>query len=516
MLIGKNYIDGKWHKNISHPDKLFASTNPATGEVVGHFPETDAATVFHAVAVARSKQKAWRSLSRIARAEYFLKLADVMAKRFDEIVKAISLETGKNLNESIAEVNEALHMTQYTFAQGREQIGKIVASEIAAKDVFIFRKPKGVVGVISPWNFPFAIGGFWTSAPALLEGNTVVFKPSEETPYVGQIIAELYHEAGFPPGVFNLVQGCGQVAGRALVEAEIDHVCFTGSAEVSHIIRDICNQSWHKSCSCETGSKSAVIVFDDANMDLAVKACITSAFKLSGQRCVSAGRILVQRTILDKFTELFVDAAKKLTVGDPFAAETPDYGPLINEAQTKKVLHYNQLTIKNAAADEKANCYSGAVKINTKILLEGKQVSDRCLTPHVYMAEWTPKGEWHDEKPSNVYLREEVFGPHVAIIPFDTPEDAVNIYNDTQYGLSMATITNNMHIARYMRDNCEFGLGYLNLPSIGAESHIPFGGIRGSGYGGSSAAGSFKAVTHEVSWTANYDQEGFQMAQGLK
>ena len=415
-----------------------------------------------------------------------------MTERSSEIVKAISLETGKNVNESLAEVNEAIHMVQYTFSQGREQVGKILASEIAEKEIMVFKKPKGVVGIISPWNFPFAIN-YWTSAPALLEGNTVVIKPSEETPYVGQLIAEMYSQAGFPDGVVNVIHGKGEHTGAELVRSDIDHVCFTCSPEVGRIIRSICNESWNKSCSCEMGSKSAVIIFDDANLDVAVKACIASAFKLSGQRCVSAGRLLVQRTILDKFTNLFLEAAKKLTVGNPFTIPAPDYGPLINKSQVVKVLKYNKMTLTAP---------------KTTILLEGQQ-NDNCLTPHIYISEW----QEHSEQVA--FLREEVFGPHVAIIPFETPEDAVRIYNDTEYGLSMATITNNMHIAKYMRDNCNFGLGYLNLGTIGSESHVPFQGCKKSGYGGGSAAGTFLATTNEVTYTTNYSDR-LKWAQGLK
>jgi aldehyde dehydrogenase (NAD+) len=248
------------------------------------------------------------------------------------------------------------------------------------------------------------------------------------------------------------------------------------------------------------GSKSAVIVFDDADMDLAINCCVASAYKLSGQRCVSAGRfsagrLLVQRKIHEKFCERFVDASKNLKIGDPHQGDF-FYGPLINETQMNRVISYNELTYR---ADHHPY---------VKILLSGKRLPGKgyFLSPHVYSCEW-------GDRP---FLKEEVFGPHVAIIPFDEVQDAVEIYNDTIYGLSMACITNDMHKARYLRDNCDFGLGYLNLPSIGACSHTPFGGVKKSGNGQSSAAGTFRAVTHEVTWTANYQQGGFQFEQGLK
>ena len=177
-------------------------------------------------------------------------------------------------------------MIQYCFGKGRENNGDIISSELPDRDGFIIRKPKGVVAVIAPWNFPFAVGGCWNAGPSILEGNTVVLKPSELSPLVGRITAELYHEAGFPPGVFNLLQGDGKVGEMIVTNDLVDHVAFTGSAEVGRFVRVACANSWHKTCNCEMGSKSAVIVFDDCNLELAVSACLNSAFKLSGQRCV--------------------------------------------------------------------------------------------------------------------------------------------------------------------------------------------------------------------------------------
>ncbi len=499
MIQGKNYIDGQWQEssNALNPQKTFAKINPATGLVQSHFPETDHATVRTAISAAREAFKSWKRISRVKRAEYFDNLCSVMKKNADEIITMICCETGKTENEAKAEFNESLHMAQYTFSQGREPYGKWIGSEIAEKDAYVFRKPKGVVGVIAPWNFPFAIGGFWTSAPAILEGNTVVFKPSEETPYCGQLIAEIYHKAGFPKGVMNVIHGGGGT-GAALVQGDVDHICFTGSAEVGQSIRRLCADTFHKSCSCEMGSKSAVIVFGDTPAELAIPSCVASAFKLSGQRCVSAGRLLIQRKIFADFSERFVEAVKKLKVGNPRNINDCYMGPLISEAQMKRVLEFNKMTVGTA-----------------NILLEGERLPQDgwYLTPHVYTCEWNDQ---YTNEGRFDYLKKEVFGPHVALIPFDDADDAVRIYNDTDYGLSMSVLTNNMSIARYMRDNCDFGLGYHNLPCIGAESHLPFGGVKKSGSGGSSAAGSFHAVTHEVTWTANFQPDGFSFCQGMK
>lgn len=500
-MVGENYINGKFHSSskVTNPQRIFTKVDPSTEEVIGHFPETDRTTALQSVEVARKAQKAWRKLSRVKRAEYFDLLCQSMKDRKKQIIETISLETGKSFNESTAEFNESLHMAQYTFAQGREPYGQFVASEITEKDITVFRKPKGVIAVIAPWNFPFAIGGFWTSAPALLEGNTVIFKPSEDTPITGRLIAGLYNEAGFPDGVFNVIHGKGET-GAYLVEADVDHICFTGSAQVGKQIRQRCAETWNKSCSCEMGSKSAVIVFNDAPIKLAVQACIASAFKLSGQRCVSAGRMLVQQDRLKEFCDVFVEACKNLKIGDP--SDHADFGPLINKGQMLRVQEYNKKTMPL-----------------TEVLLEGHRLERKgyYMTPHVYTCEWDElyHNESFDENPY-CFLQQEVFGPHVAIIPFKDADDAVRIYNDTDFGLSMACITQDMSIARHMRDNCDFGLGYHNLPCIGAESHIPFGGVKASGSGGSSAAGTFRAVTHEVTWTANFQSDGFQFCQGMK
>ena len=275
MIKGKNYINGEFIDGNIYFDKI----NPSDLEIIGKFPKSDKLLVEEVVKIAKNSQKLWKNISKVKRGEYFDNLCQRISRRKDEIAHLISKETGKNLNESYAEVIEALHMAQFTFGKSRMPSGEIIPSELSERDSYVIRKPKGVVAVISPWNFPFAIGGFWCAAPSLLEGNTVVFKPSELTPMTGQLIAELYHEAGFPNGVFNLIHGDGET-GKYLVESDINHICFTGSVEVGKEIRKVCAESRDKTCSCEMGSKSAVIVFEDADLDLAVQACLNSAFKL--------------------------------------------------------------------------------------------------------------------------------------------------------------------------------------------------------------------------------------------
>ena len=498
QYIGMNYIGGFLPTRADFP-----SINPSTEEPIGYFPQSTAAEINEAITAAEKAFTSWKSLSRVQRAEYFWKLAKLIETKIDKIVRTISLETGKSLNESKAEVIEALHMTQFCFGKGREPSGDIIPSEIPERDSYVIRKPKGIVAVIAPWNFPFAIGGFWCAGPSLLEGNTVVFKPSELTPMVGQITAELYQEAGFPPGVFNLLHGDGNVGAYIVEDDRINHIAFTGSAEVGKEIRKVCAESDHKTCSCEMGSKSAVIVFEDADLDLAVSACVNSAFKLSGQRCVSSGRLLVQRSILEKFKEKFLNEVSLIIVKNPFEGnrdETLTFGPLISETQARNVQAFNAAVRTDSDAQVLYDLEGVDGNLN-KIWHE----KGFWVRPFVYQVEWADK----------TYLKQEVFGPHVAIIPFEDTEDAIRIYNDTKYGLSLGVITNDYRKMREMRNNCDAGMIYFNLGSIGAESHFPFGGLKASGNGWPSAAGMFDAVTHQVSVSVNC-AENLNFPQGLK
>ena len=344
---GLHYVNGQWTGGSQQA--AFDSKNPATKEIIGSFPQATQSEVDSTYHFARDSFYGWREYGRVRRAEYFLKLANLIEERSEELAKTISEETGKTYNESVAEVNEALHMAQYAFSTGRMPYGEAIASELPEKDAYMLRKPKGVVAIVAPFNFPFAIGGFWCAAPALVEGNTVILKPSEDTPLVGQLTAELYHEAGFPPGVFNLVHGDGEV-GDMLIHEDVDHVCFTGSADVGMHVRKVCAESWHKTCSCEMGSKSAVIIHEDANYDMAMAACLASAYKLSGQRCVSAGRLIVHRDLYHQFAEEFAARSAMLKTGDPFNENT-FYGPLINQQGLDKVSHFNSMVFNDKDVD---------------------------------------------------------------------------------------------------------------------------------------------------------------------
>jgi len=486
---GRHFIDGNWNEDAT---SVFSGINPATESVYGGFPTISPAGIELAVTSARKAFDSWRKESRVKRSDYFDKLAQLVKRDHEKLRDAISIETGKNLNESHAEVIEALHMCQTAAASGREPYGTCLASELATKDAYVVRKPRGVVLIISPWNFPLAIGSFWCAGPALVEGNTVIHKPSELTPMVNQLVAELYEEAGFPPGVFNLVHGTGE-QGALLVRSDVDVILFTGSSEVGQDIRRHCAETFSKTCSIECGSKSATMVFADGDLGIALPATIASSFKLSGQRCVSSSRILVERSVFEEFRKAFVEKANRLLVGDPFNKEyAADYGPMISGEQMQRVLDFNHM----ARNDRDVTVWIGGGQIPK---------SGYCLRPFVYSCEWA-------DKP---FLKQEVFGPHVALIPFDTLDDAIRIYNDTDYGLALGVVSNDFRKHRRIAQECTTGMLYINGGSIAAESHLPFSSWKKSGWGGS-AASTWKAVTHTMSVTVNYEEGNVSWAQGMK
>jgi aldehyde dehydrogenase (NAD+) len=490
-VTGKHFIAGEW-QSASH--STIESHNPAHwDEIIGVFPAATAQTVESAVKASREAFPAWRRTSRIYRADLFDNLAQIVKREVDNLAQLMSRECGKVLSECRAEVVEGLHMIQYVFGTGRMPFGDVVASEIPEKDAFMRRKPWGVVAVITPWNFPFAVP-LWMLGPSLLEGNTVVFKPSEDTPAVGQRLVELFAEAGFPRGAINLVHGAGE-AGEALVkDPRVNVVLFTGSYEVGHRIQQLSAEHYDRIVACEMGSKSAVIVCEDARLNLAVSAAIISAFKTSGQRCVSASRILVAEKVFDRFADEFVATARRLRIGEPLDARSFT-GPVIHRGAVEKVEHYNALARREGA----------------HIYLAGGHLSDQEHAQGCYLRPFVYRME---HKPGVRSIREEVFGPHVVLIPFKTNDDAARIYNDTEYGLSMAVITEDYRAMRFFREECEFGMGYVNLPCIGAEVHLPFGGVKKSGNGHPSAAGLVETVTHKIAWTVNHGTE-IKMAQGL-
>lgn len=492
-ITGKNFINGEWCDSES--GNRFESLNPADRrEVIGTVPESTAKDVDSAVRAARAAFPKWASLSWVRRAEILDHFAQLIKRDIEQMSRLITRECGKPINEGRADAVESLHMVQYAAGLGRLPIGQCISSEIPDKDAYIRRKPKGVVACISPWNFPMAIP-LWEMTPALVSGNTIVLKPSEETPLCADYLFKLMEEAGFPKGVINIVHGQGETAGDALARhTDVDVLLFTGSYQIGKLVQRNAAAEAHKFVATEMGGKNAVIVCDDADLNIAVPAGVLSAFKTTGQRCVTSNRIIVDKKIVDEYTERFLAMTDRIKIGNGLG-EDVFMGPLINPQGIDKFLHHNA----------KAKEEGATVLRDGGALTDGDYGHGNFVKPFVYRM---------DYRPGTFCLREEAFSPHVAIIPVDGLEQAVNVYNDTDYGLAMAVITEDYRKWRFVRDHAEYGLGYVNLPSIGAEVHLPFGGVKNSGNGHPSAEGLLDSVTHRVAFTVNHARE-IVMAQGL-
>lgn len=504
-IVLQNYINGKWQEGSG---EKFRSVNPAhLTEVLAEGNEATSGDVLSAVVAADVAYDKWRLTPPPKREEYFYRLLvklgdpeDLGNEVIKELASLVSRECGKTLNEARADVVEGIHMIRVCAARGREPIGENIPSEFAEKLCYTERDPRGVTAVISPWNFPFAIP-WWNIGPALMMGNTVVFKPAEQTALVGQRIVELCNEVGFPPGVINLVHG-GAATGESLVRNPlVRSVLFTGSYEVGRKIKLACaeDDELDKLAVLETGSKSALIIFDDAGLLLASDATMKSAFKTTGQRCVSAGRVFVPRNMVSSFADrLMQDIEGNVREGDPLDPGT-FMGPLIDQQGAGKVSLYNEL-VRIAARQSRKGI---------TILMDGGEISTApgyFAKPFVYVV--------HQYSAGLRPLREEVFGPHLAIIAIDDLDEAVRYYEDAPYSLALSLITPSMRWRKVAREVRHKGMVYVNGPTIGAEVQLPFGGTRRSGTGMSSAAYMFDNVSHPVAYTVN-TADTIRLAQGL-
>ncbi|GGL59750.1 aldehyde dehydrogenase family protein [Halocalculus aciditolerans] len=496
MSTYKHYIDGEWVEGTG--DETFESVNPATGETLGEFEKGTTTDVGAAIEAADDAFEEWKDLSYIDRAEYLWDIYHELRDRTDELGEIVTKECGKEISEGRADVVEAAHMVEWAAGNARHPHGDVVPSEVAAKDAYMRRKPRGVMGCITPWNFPVAIP-FWHMAVSLVEGNTVVWKPAEQTPWCGQIIAEMFEDAGIPDGVFNMVQGFGDAGAAITDDARIDTVLFTGSAEVGHEIASKVGGEPGKLVAAEMGGKNGIVVTEEADLDIAVHSAVMSSFKTTGQRCVSSERLIVHEDVYDEFKERFVEQASKVSVGNPLDEDT-FMGPAIEPEHVEKIKKFNQL-----ARDEGANVLVDRENLDDSEIPEGHDAGN-WVGPFVYEVDYDPDLRC---------IHEEVFGPHVALMSYSGDiEDAVEIHNDTPYGLAGAIISEDYRQINYFRDNAEVGLAYGNLPCIGAEVHLPFGGMKKSGNGYPSAREIIEAVTERTAWTLNNSKE-IEMAQGL-
>ena len=454
-----NWIGGEWME--AHAVGEFPNRNPASGETLHTFADATAADVDAAVAAARAAQPAWANTPAPRRAEILFRVAEISVRRKEELARDLVLEMGKVMPEALGDIQEGIDMTYFMAGEGRRLAGQTVPSESAEKFAASVRMPVGVVGAITPWNFPFAIPT-WKIMPALVAGNSVVFKPSEYAPKCAWNLCKILEEAGLPPGVLNFVVGQGAEPGAALVDhAGIDLISFTGSTSVGKHVGVRCAETG-KTCHLEMGGKNAIIVLVDADLELAVQGVTWSAFGSSGQRCTAASRVIVERAVVEEFSRRLIDAAQQLTVGSGLEAGS-DLGPIINPVQLKKVEGYM------AVGEEE-----GAV------IACGGQVATVPEGEHGY---WFEPTVFVNARPEMRIAQEEIFGPVTAIIPAEDLDDAIAIANAVPYGLSTAVYTQDVSKAFRALQGLTTGLVYVNAGTIGAEIHLPFGGTRGTGNG---------------------------------
>jgi len=477
----KNYINGKWVKAKS--GKSFRSINPANkNEVVGVVPKSGREDIDQAVKAAREAYESWQLTPAPRRGEILFRAAEILLRKKESFGKLETREMGKILSEALGDVQEAIDMGYYMAGEGRRLSGETVPSELPNKDMKSVRVPMGVFGLITPWNFPVAIPA-WKVFPALVCGNTVVFKPSSDTPVCAAKFVEVLAEAGLPKGVLNLVHGSGGEVGEYLVSHPgVDAISFTGSFDTGKHLEAICG-AIHRMIVTEMGGKNAIIVMDDANLDLAVEGAIWGGFGTTGQRCTAASRIIVHKKAYKKFIERFKTAGSYLSIGNGLQRET-DVGPVINESQFNKVLKYIEIGKKEGA----------------KLILGGKAYRKGSCSKG-YFIEPTIFGE---VTPEMRIAQEEIFGPVVSAIKAEDLEDAIQIVNHTPYGLSSAIYTQNVNSSAIAERDLETGIVYINASTIGAEIHLPFGGIKHSGYGRKEAGGRGGALDTYSRWKVIY------------
>ena len=414
-----------------------------------------------AVDAANLAYKKWRLVPAPKRAEILFHAAEILVARKEDFAREMTREMGKVLAETRGDVQEAIDMTYLMAGEGRRQFGHTAPSELPNKFAMAVRAPIGVAGMITPWNFPMAIPS-WKAMPALICGNTIVLKPAEDTPLSTYNLTQVLAEAGLPPGVLNVVFGYGPEAGGPILNhPDVDLVSFTGSTEVGRIVSVACAPTFKK-CHLEMGGKNIIIVMDDANLDLAIEGAVWGGFGTTGQRCTAASRVAVQKGVYREFVEKFVARVKAMKVGDGLDAAT-QMGPCINEQQLQTVIKYVGI-----GSGEGAKLAAGGHRLETGLHAKGWFHEPTVFT---------------DCNAKMRICQEEIFGPVVAVMPFDTFDDAIAIANGVQYGLSASIYTRNVNQAFRAQRDLETGIVYINAPTIGAETHLPFGGTKNTGNG---------------------------------
>jgi|HubBroStandDraft_2_1064218.scaffolds.fasta_scaffold11227_4 acyl-CoA reductase-like NAD-dependent aldehyde dehydrogenase len=477
--VYKNFIDGEWVE--ASTGQTFEDRNPAdTRDVVGIFQRSGKADVDAAVAAAKRAFAKWRLVPAPRRAEIIYRAAEMLMERKEDFARDMTREMGKILKETRGDVQEAADTAYYMAGEGRRMFGPTTPSELPNKFAMAVRQPIGVCGLITPWNFPMAIPS-WKLLPALVCGNTCVIKPAQDTPLSTFNLVRVLYDAGLPRGVINIVTGFGAEAGAPLTEnADVPVISMTGSSAVGRMVGTTAAKSF-KHCSLELGGKNPMIVLEDANLDLAIEGGLWGGFGTTGQRCTATSRIIVQKGIYGDFVERYVERAKALKVGNGID-ETTEMGPAINENQLKTDLSYVDI---GKAEGARLKC--------------GGNRLDKGAYQHGYFMEPTV---FIDVDPKMRIAQEEIFGPVVSIIPCDDLEDAIEIANGIDYGLSSSLYTKDVNRAFVAMRDLHAGITYINAPTIGAEVHLPFGGVKATGNG--HREGGLGAIDFFSEWKSIY------------
>ena len=461
-----NYIDGKWLP--AGRGEWFESVNPADSrQTVARVTRSGREDVDRAVEAARSAWRTWRLVPAPRRGELLFRTGEILIRRKEELGELVTREMGKGLAEGLGDVQEAIDMAFYMGGEGRRLAGETVPSELPDKECRSVREPVGVTALITPWNFPTAIPG-WKLFASLICGNTVILKPSSDTPACAAALVEALEAAGAPAGVVNLVNGPGGEIGEYLAtHPGVDAVSFTGSVAAGERLEGILGTR-HRPLATEMGGKNAIIVMDNADLDLALEGVLWGGFGTSGQRCTAASRVVVHEKVYDRFLGMLVDGARRLRLGDGLTAGT-DVGPVVNGQQCERVLDYIRIGVEEGAR----------LAVGGRRAAEGELAHGCFIEPTVFA----------DVKPAMRIAREEIFGPVVSVLRCASFEEAAAIVNDVPYGLSSAIYSRDVNTTARAERELQSGIVYINASTIGAEIQLPFGGWKHSGSGHPEAGG---------------------------
>jgi aldehyde dehydrogenase (NAD+) len=452
----RNFINGQWTDSAS--GKTVPNVNPAnTDDIIGHAPQSSRQEAQAAIAAAAAAFPAWRNTPAPQRGRLVAKTMEICSRYKDEIARTMTREEGKIFRESLGEVQKSINLLEYYAGQSFRIEGRTYPSEMPNTFVYTIRQPLGVVSCITPWNFPFCVP-VWKIAPALVAGNTVVFKPASVTPGSAEWVVKIFEEAGLPKGVLNLVHGSGSVVGDEFVNnRQIRAVSFTGSCEVGN---DVARQAaMHLAkVTCEMGGKNPVVVMDDADLDLAVEGVMQGAFGSTGQRCTATSRVILHKAIADRFVEKLVARVAKIKVGDGFD-ETVSMGPAVDRGQFEADLRFIE-----TAKKEGCRCIAGG---------EAQSGKGYFVAPTIFDGVTSDK----------TIAQEEVFGPVLAVLRVSDFDEAMNVANGVKFGHTCSIYTGDANLIMRFIDRIEAGMVHINQPTIGGEAQLPFGGIKATGYG---------------------------------